>query len=85
MRLKATSARLTGRSIRYHRLHPDYIDKRIEKLKHSYNIRILLVMCDVDDSQETIKWLTKISIVHKLTMMVAWTCVVLCCACCPCL
>ena len=35
------------RSLRYHRLHPEYIHQRIEKLGHAYNLRILLLMCDV--------------------------------------
>jgi hypothetical protein len=34
-------------SLRYHRLHPEYIHTRIEKLGRSYNLRILLIMCDV--------------------------------------
>lgn len=34
-------------SLRYHRLHPEYIHQRIEKLGHAYNLRILLLMCDV--------------------------------------
>ena len=34
-------------SLRYHRLHPEYIHTRIEKLGQSYNLRILLIMCDV--------------------------------------
>ena len=34
-------------SLRYHRLHPEYIHTRIEKLGHSFNLRILLIMCDV--------------------------------------
>ena len=35
------------RSLRYHRLHPEYIHQRIERLGHSYNLRILLLMCDI--------------------------------------
>jgi DNA excision repair protein ERCC-1 len=34
-------------SLKYHRLHPEYIHKRIEGLGHAYNLRILLLMCDV--------------------------------------
>ncbi|CAK5281747.1 unnamed protein product [Mycena citricolor] len=35
-------------SLKYHRLHPEYIHTRIEKLgRHMYTLRILLVMCDV--------------------------------------
>ena len=34
-------------SLRYHRLHPEYIHQRIERLGQSYNLRILLLMCDI--------------------------------------
>jgi hypothetical protein len=34
-------------SLKYHRLHPEYIHQRIERLGHSYNLRILLLLCDV--------------------------------------
>lgn len=34
-------------SLRYHRLHPEYIHTRIQKLAHMYTLRILLVVCDV--------------------------------------
>ena len=34
-------------SLKYHRLHPEYIHQRIEKLGNAYNLRILLLMCDV--------------------------------------
>ncbi|SRR6266404_4721586 len=36
-----------SRSLRYHRLHPEYIHQRIERLGHAYNLRILLLMCDI--------------------------------------
>jgi DNA excision repair protein ERCC-1 len=76
-------------SIRYHRLHPDYIHTRIQKLSNMYNLRILLIQCDVTDHQDSIKDLTKActclvllshhvmpaqtSIAHNLTIMLAWT------------
>ena len=34
-------------SLKYHRLHPEYIHQRIEKLGHRYNLRILLIVCDI--------------------------------------
>ncbi|KAK0461170.1 restriction endonuclease type II-like protein [Desarmillaria tabescens] len=34
-------------SLKYHRLHPEYIHTRIEKLGHSYNLRILLILSDI--------------------------------------
>lgn len=44
-------------SLRYHRLHPEYIHTRIEKLGHSYNLRILLIMCDVVSRLCVVRWL----------------------------
>lgn len=34
-------------SLKYHRLHPEYIHQRIERLGHSYSLRILLLLCDI--------------------------------------
>jgi len=36
-----------GRSLRYHRLHPEYIHQRIEHLGLAYNLIILLLMCEI--------------------------------------
>ncbi|TFY57183.1 hypothetical protein EVG20_g8642 [Dentipellis fragilis] len=60
-------------SLRYHRLHPEYIHQRIEALGHSYNLRILLLMCDISEHQEHIRELTKICMINNLTIIVAWT------------
>lgn len=38
-----------------------------------FTLRVLLVMCDVNDHQQAIKELTKTSIINNLTMVVAWT------------
>ncbi|KAI1798264.1 DNA repair protein rad10 [Ganoderma leucocontextum] len=59
-------------SLRYHRLHPEYIHQRIEKLGHAYNLRILLLMCDVSEHQEPIRELTKICLINEITVVVAW-------------
>jgi len=37
----------SSNSLKYHRLHPEYIHTRIEKLGMSYNLRILLILCDI--------------------------------------
>ena len=34
-------------SLKYHRLHPEYIAQRIDTLGSSYNLRILLILCDI--------------------------------------
>lgn len=38
-----------------------------------FNLRILLVLCDVNDHSFTIKELTKIAIINNLTLIIAWT------------
>lgn len=60
-------------SLKYHRLHPEYIHTRIEKLGHAYNLRILLIMCDVSEHQEPIRELTKVCLVNNITIIVAWS------------
>ncbi|KAK0538071.1 ssDNA endonuclease and repair protein rad10 [Tilletia horrida] len=60
-------------SLRYHRLHPEYIHTRIQKLQQMYTLRVLLVMCDVNDHQAAIKELTKVAVINNLTIVVAWS------------
>ncbi|KAF8444525.1 restriction endonuclease type II-like protein [Boletus edulis BED1] len=60
-------------SLKYHRLHPEYIHTRIEKLGLSYNLRILLIMCDVTEHPELIRELTKVCLINSLTVIVAWS------------
>ncbi|OJA20861.1 hypothetical protein AZE42_02964 [Rhizopogon vesiculosus] len=60
-------------SLKYHRLHPEYIHTRIEKLGHAYNLRILLIMCDVSEHLEPIRELTKVCLINNITIIVAWS------------
>lgn len=60
-------------SLRYHRLHPEYIHQRIERLGQSYNLRILLLMCDISEHQEAIRELTRVCLVNNITVIVAWS------------
>jgi hypothetical protein len=41
---------LTTCSLKYHRLHPEYIMTRIEKLGTTYKLRILLIQSDIVSS-----------------------------------
>ena len=34
-------------SLKYHRLHPEYVHTRIERLRGMYLLRVLLLICDV--------------------------------------
>ncbi|SCZ89685.1 BZ3500_MvSof-1268-A1-R1_Chr9g10557 [Microbotryum saponariae] len=59
--------------LRYHLLHPEYIHQRIKGLAQSYSLRLVLMLCDVDNHQAATKELTKICIVNNLTVIVAWS------------
>ncbi|OCF56284.1 DNA excision repair protein ERCC-1 [Kwoniella mangroviensis CBS 10435] len=60
-------------SLKYHRLHPEYIHQRIEKMKGNYNLRIILVLCDVAEHQQSLRELNKIAIINEYTVFVAWS------------
>ncbi|BFZ56030.1 ssDNA endonuclease and repair protein rad10 [Savitreella phatthalungensis] len=61
-------------SLRYHKLHPEYIYSRMSKLGRSqFSLRILLVLCDVDNHADAIRELTKTSIVNNYTLIIAWS------------
>ncbi|KAJ7287442.1 restriction endonuclease type II-like protein [Mycena rebaudengoi] len=60
-------------SLKYHRLHPEYIHTRIEKLGHSYSLRILLVLCDITEHRDPIRELTKTCLLNNVTVLVAFS------------
>ncbi|KAJ1304954.1 hypothetical protein OPQ81_006086 [Rhizoctonia solani] len=60
-------------SLKYHHLHPQYIFTRFEKLGRNYDIRILLILCDVTEHQYSIKELTKACLLNGITVVVAWS------------
>ncbi|OLL24669.1 Asparagine synthetase domain-containing protein [Neolecta irregularis DAH-3] len=60
-------------SLKYHRLHPEYVYNRIQALGKLYNLRILLVRVDIDNHTDSIRDLTKTSIINNLTIILAWT------------
>ncbi|KAJ7647244.1 restriction endonuclease type II-like protein [Roridomyces roridus] len=60
-------------SLKYHRLHPEYIHTRIEKLGHSYTLRILLIMSDVTEHRDPIRELTKVCLINDVTILVAFS------------
>ncbi|KAF9350013.1 ssDNA endonuclease and repair protein rad10 [Mortierella sp. AD094] len=60
-------------SIRYHRLHPEYIFSRIAALGKTFVLRVLLVLVDVDTHQQAIRELTRVAMVNDLTIVCAWS------------
>ncbi|RSH95075.1 ssDNA endonuclease and repair protein rad10 [Saitozyma podzolica] len=60
-------------SLKYHRLHPEYIHQRVEKMRNMYNVRILMVLCDISEHQASLRELAKYAIINDYTMFVAWS------------
>jgi DNA excision repair protein ERCC-1 len=60
-------------SLKYHRLHPEYIYSRIKLLQKNYNLRILLTMVDIDNHEASLRELAKTSLVNNLTLILCWS------------
>ncbi|SGZ47625.1 CIC11C00000005761 [Sungouiella intermedia] len=71
-------------SLKYHKLRPEYVWRRIEKLKggsvtggdslvSDQALRVLLVVVDIDSPQEAIRHLLGICMKQDLSMVVAWS------------
>lgn len=60
-------------SLKYHRLHPEYIYSRIRALAGKYNLRVLLTMVDIQNHEESLKELSKTSLINNLTLVLCWS------------
>ncbi|KAJ2593804.1 hypothetical protein H4R99_005989 [Coemansia sp. RSA 1722] len=60
-------------SIKYHRLHPEYIDKRISALGKSFRVRVLLVHVDTEDSKLPLREINRTALLGDMTMLLAWS------------
>lgn len=60
-------------SLKYHRLHPEYLHTRIESIRGMYLLRVLLIMCDISEHQEPIREITKICLINEITVITAWS------------
>ena len=60
-------------SLKYHRLHPEYVYGRIKNLQGRYNLRILLTMVDIQNHEESIKELSKTSLINNVTIILCWS------------
>ena len=60
-------------SLRYHLLHPEYIHGRIREVGQLYQLRVLLVLVDVRDSQAVLMDLARLCLVHNYTLMLGWS------------
>lgn len=60
-------------SLKYHRLHPEYVYGRIRQLGKLYNLRILLTMVDIENHEQALQELSKTSMINDLTLILAWS------------
>lgn len=60
-------------SLKYHRLHPEYIYKRIQDFHGKYNLRIILVLVDITNHEASLKELSKTSLINNVTLIVCWS------------
>ena len=60
-------------SLRYHTLNPNYIYDRLKSTKIPYQLKILLVQCDVTEPSQSLKELARLCILYEFTLLVSWT------------
>ncbi|KAF1826522.1 DNA repair protein rad10 [Dissoconium aciculare CBS 342.82] len=60
-------------SLKYHRLHPEYIYGRIKGLQGKYNLRIILTLVDIDNHEASLKELSKTSVINNVTVILCWS------------
>ncbi|KAL2266225.1 hypothetical protein VTJ83DRAFT_5577 [Remersonia thermophila] len=60
-------------SLKYHRLHPEYIYTRIRNLQGRYNLRVLLTLVDVPNHEDSLRELSKTSLINGVTVVLAWS------------
>ncbi|KAJ1893875.1 hypothetical protein LPJ66_005510 [Kickxella alabastrina] len=60
-------------SVKYHRLHPEYIGKRIEGLGKSFRLRVLLVFVDTEDSKIPLREINRMALLADMTVLLAWS------------
>ena len=60
-------------SIQYHGMHPSYLHDRVRALGRLYRLRVLLVLVDMKDNQDSLQDLAKFCVTYNLTMILAWS------------
>ncbi|KAI9101145.1 restriction endonuclease type II-like protein [Phlyctochytrium arcticum] len=60
-------------SLKYHRLHPEYVYTRIKQIQNAYLLRVLLCLVDIDDHSSSLRDLTRMGAFNNMTLILAWT------------
>jgi DNA excision repair protein ERCC-1 len=60
-------------SLKYHKLHPDYIYARVRALGDAYVLRVLLVLVDIADHQDVLRTLSRLCVTAHMCLFLAWS------------
>ena len=60
-------------SCKYHALYPNYVHRRIAELGRDFELRVLLVLVDVQDNASILRELNKLCVVNDLTLILSWS------------
>lgn len=60
-------------SLKYHRLHPDYLLPRIHSLKKHYKVRLLLCVVDLTDYDVPLENVTHLAFQGSMSLFLAWS------------
>lgn len=60
-------------SLKYHSLHPEYVHERLKQLGRAYDLRVLLVLCDVTEPSHALKELARVCVLADCTLIAAFT------------
>ena len=60
-------------SVRYHKLHPNYVYERLKELGKQYTLRLLLVLVDTGDHSKSLRELTRVSVILDYCVILAWS------------
>lgn len=60
-------------SVRYHKIHPSYIERKISSLGKNYRLRVLLVYVDDDDSASSLRFLNKLCFQSEFSLLLSWS------------
>eukprot|EP00038_Savillea_parva_P003244 m.122704 g.122704 ORF g.122704 m.122704 type:complete len:382 (+) comp11118_c0_seq2:36-1181(+) len=61
---------VTFLSLRYHKLHPEYVHGRLREMGRGYTVRVLLVLIDMKDSDDALRELSRVAIGKGLSLIV---------------
>uniref|UniRef100_A0A7S2Y3K3 ERCC1-like central domain-containing protein n=1 Tax=Entomoneis paludosa TaxID=265537 RepID=A0A7S2Y3K3_9STRA len=60
-------------SLKYHSLYPNYIHRRIAELRSDFELRVLLVLVDIQDNAPALRQLNSLCVTNRLTLILSWT------------